>query len=93
MTDVARVRLRITGKVQGVWYRGSMREEALRLGVRGWARNLPDGSVEALVEGDPAAVRQLIAWCHRGPSGARVADIRETPEPPVGDLAQFAIRH
>ena len=93
MSDVERVRLRITGRVQGVWYRGSMRDEAGRLGVRGWARNLPDGSVEAVVEGEPAAVRRLIAWCHSGPPGARVTEVRETEEPAAGDIADFTIRH
>ena len=88
-----RVRLRITGRVQGVWYRGATEAEARRLGVDGWVRNLPDGSVEALVEGDTAAVRALAAWCRRGPSGARVDDVVETSEPCGDDLAGFRIRY
>ena len=91
--DSIRVRLRISGRVQGVWYRGSMSEEARRIGVRGWVRNAPDGTVEALLEGDPSAVRQLIDWCRHGPPGARVTGVQETPEPAASGLAGFAIRH
>lgn len=88
-----RVRLRITGRVQGVWYRGATEAEARRLGVDGWVRNLPDGSVEALVEGEPSAVRALATWCRTGPTGARVDGVVETPEPRDDDLAGFRIRH
>ncbi len=88
-----RVRLRITGRVQGVWYRGATEAEARRLGVAGWVRNMPDGSVEAVVQGEPAAVRALVAWCRTGPPGARVADVREQVEPVGGDLAGFRIHH
>lgn len=89
MSDLLRLRLRITGRVQGVWYRGSTEREATRLGVHGWVRNLPDGSVEALLEGTPGAVRALVGWCRTGPPGARVAGVVETPEPVRGDLKGF----
>ena len=88
-----RVRLRVIGRVQGVWYRGATEREALRLGVEGWVRNLPDGSVEALLEGDAEAVRALAAWCRRGPTGARVTNVVETIEPVGDDLVGFEIRH
>ncbi len=88
-----RLRLRITGRVQGVWYRGSLQAEARRRGVRGWVRNLPDGSVEAVVEGDAAAVRAVAEWCRVGPPGARVTDVVERREPAGEDLADFAIVH
>ncbi len=65
-------RLRIHGRVQGVWFRESMRREAERLSVAGWVRNLPDGSVEAVVHGDAVAVDALIAWSHNGPPLATV---------------------
>jgi acylphosphatase len=86
-----RMRLRITGRVQGVWFRGSTQDEARRLGVNGWVRNLPDGGVEALLEGEPAAVRALVEWCKVGPPGARVTGVVETPEPAAGDLRGFTI--
>jgi acylphosphatase len=88
-----RVRLRITGRVQGVWYRGATEAEARRLGVAGWVRNLPDGSVEAVIEGEPATVRALVAWCRTGPPGARVQDVSEQPEPADDELIGFRIRH
>jgi len=88
-----RLRLRITGRVQGVWYRGATEAEARRLGVDGWVRNLPDGSVEALIEGEPSAVRALADWCRQGPPGARVHDVTEAGEPPGDDLHGFRIRH
>ncbi|MCC6764663.1 MAG: acylphosphatase [Deltaproteobacteria bacterium] len=93
-TTAARLRLRlhITGRVQGVWYRGATEREARQLGVDGWVRNLPDGSVEALVEGAPGAVRTLADWCRTGPPGARVRAVVETPEPAGPDLAGFRIR-
>ena len=68
--------LRIFGRVQGVWYRESMRIEAQRLGVTGWVRNCRDGSVEAVVQGSPAAVDAIVEWARRGPELARVTDIQ-----------------
>lgn len=70
-------RFRITGKVQGVYFRHSTRLEAERLGVTGHARNLPDGSVEVLAHGAPAAVEELRQWLHRGPKMARVEQVLE----------------
>jgi acylphosphatase len=88
-----RLRLEISGRVQGVWYRGATEAEARRLGVDGWVRNRPDGSVEALIEGEAEAVRALADWCRHGPSGARVDGVRESPEPVGDDLAGFRITH
>jgi acylphosphatase len=88
-----RLRLRVTGRVQGVWYRGAMQSEANRLGVHGWVRNLADGSVEAVIEGAPSAVRALRAWCESGPPGAHVVQVVASPEPTGGELHGFHIRH
>lgn len=65
----------IRGHVQGVWYRESMRLEAERLGVAGWVRNRRDGSVEAMLQGEPDRVQALIDWAWRGPPAAEVSDI------------------
>jgi acylphosphatase len=65
----------VTGKVQGVWFRASTRARALELGVAGHARNLPDGRVEVLAVGDPAAVDMLAQWLGRGPEHAVVTDV------------------
>ncbi len=86
------VRLRVHGRVQGVFFRDSMRAQAQRLGVGGWVRNDPDGTVEALVSGPPAAVDALVAWAHDGPSGARVDRLDATEAPPDGGLADFEVR-
>lgn len=75
-----RVRVLITGRVQGVFFRESARREAERLGVSGWVRNLPDGRVEALFEGPPPAVGELVQWCHHGPDGALVEGVHEVPD-------------
>ena len=89
-----RARLTIEGQVQGVWYRGSMQQEARRRQVAGWVRNEPDGSVVAEVEGEPAAVDALVAWARSGPPGARVRDVRVDWMPPThAEHGQFAIRH
>lgn len=80
-------RLRIAGVVQGVGYRAWMTREAVRLGVSGWVRNRGDGTVEALVYGDTAAVEELLRACRRGPVGASVTLIREDladPDPEPG---------
>lgn len=65
----------ITGRVQGVFYRGWMKEQASALGIDGWVRNRPEGSVEAVVAGAPEAVEAIIARCRQGPSAARVDHI------------------
>ena len=85
-----RRRLLISGRVQGVWYRDSCRAEAERLGVAGSARNLPDGRVEVIAEGEPEAVAALEAWCGLGPPRAAVVRVVGTDEAPEG-RAGFAI--
>jgi acylphosphatase len=72
----------VHGTVQGVFYRASAEQEAQRLGVGGWVRNRPDGSVELVVEGDDAAVEQMLEWAGRGPARAEVTrvDVEECSE-------------
>ena len=84
------LRLVIMGKVQGVWFRESMRAEAERLGVTGWVRNCADGSVEAVTQGDDAAVDAVLAWAHTGPPLARVE--RVVAEPGDGHFTAFEKR-
>jgi len=88
-----RAHLVIRGRVQGVFFRGSMQDEAERLGAAGWVRNRRDGSVEAEVEGERAPVEALIAWARHGPSGARVDDVTVEWLPPRGERGGFAVTH
>jgi acylphosphatase len=81
-------RFLVLGKVQGVYFRHSSRREAGRLGVRGYARNLPDGSVEVLARGAPSSVEELRAWLTRGPPEARVDEVRETPPDDAGPFPE-----
>ncbi len=90
--DTQRLHLRITGLVQGVFFRVHTRDEARRLGLAGWVRNLPDGSVEAVAEGPRAALEQLAAWCHRGPPGAAVEQVEQSWAEPTGEHGGFSIR-
>jgi acylphosphatase len=82
---VKRARVVVRGRVQGVGFRWAMLERARSRGVAGHVRNLPDGSVEAVFEGEPDAVDALVAWSRRGPSGARVEDVRVDLETPRGE--------
>ena len=71
--------VRVTGRVQGVGYRDGMRSAALARGVSGWVRNCRDGSVEAVLQGEAAAVEAVLDWARRGPPAARVAEVRASP--------------
>ncbi len=73
--------LLISGRVQGVWFRESMRQEALKLGVRGWVRNLPDGRVEAVACGEAPALEALLEWSRHGPTLAKVTGVEVTEAP------------
>lgn len=87
-----RAHVYISGRVQGVFFRDSTRQKARELGVRGWVKNLPDGRVEAVFEGDREAVEALIRWCHVGPPLARVEKVEVQYEPYLGEFDDFEIR-
>ena len=88
---VIRRRVVVHGDVQGVGYRWSCVGQARALGVAGWVRNRPDGSVELVAEGDPDAVERLVAWARTGPSHAVVRGVDVTDETAEG-MADFRIR-
>ncbi|HEX6634354.1 MAG TPA: acylphosphatase [Usitatibacter sp.] len=91
MSDSPRtVRLAVRGRVQGVYYRFSMVHEAVRIGVTGWVRNRSDGSVEAVVQGTPDRIDEMIAWARRGPAAARVAGVEVSEA--EGEFATFEVR-
>ena len=93
MDDRVRRRLIIRGTVQGVWFRQSAKDEADRIGgLAGWVRNRHDGSVEAVVQGAPAAVDRLLEWCRRGPPGAAVTTVDVADEAPVAGERAFEVR-
>ena len=85
-----RRRVVVHGRVQGVFFRDSVRRLAEREGVAGWARNVPDGTVEAVLEGEPAAIERLVDFCRLGPPHAAVQRAEVTEEEPEG-LAGFRI--
>jgi acylphosphatase len=89
--NIVRRRLRVHGRVQGVFFRDATRERAHREGVAGWARNCADGTVEVVLEGRPGAVARVAAFCERGPRGAHVARVDSSDERSEG-LHGFEIR-
>jgi acylphosphatase len=83
----------VRGRVQGVWFRGTTREEARAGGLGGWVRNRPDGAVEAVFEGSAGAVRRMVSWCHRGPRMAEVRSVDVRWEEPTGEFSRFSIAY
>lgn len=88
---MARRRVVVRGRVQGVFFRDSTRREAERRGVAGWVANRGDGAVEAVFEGDEDAVRALVRSCREGPGRAEVEEVQETEEEPEG-VSGFDVR-
>ncbi|MFD5394156.1 acylphosphatase [Streptomyces sp. NPDC127097] len=86
-----RRRMVVSGDVHGVFFRDTCRRTADALGVAGWVRNLPDGTVEAVGEGEPERVRKLVDWAHEGPPLATVEAVSVREEEPEG-LTGFEIR-
>ncbi len=88
-----RVRLFISGTVQGVSYRASTQEQARKRDVVGWVRNLQDGRVEALAQGSKDKVEELVAWCRRGPPAAKVEKVEVTFEDVNDEFKTFEVRY
>jgi acylphosphatase len=82
---VKRARVRVTGRVQGVFFRAETRDRARSLGIAGWVRNAEDGSVEALFEGEGEKIESMLAWCRRGPAGAYIDAVDVEWEAPAGE--------
>ena len=89
----ARAHMFISGRVQGVFFRSQTKNNADNYDVKGWVRNLPDGRLEAVFEGEKEAVQALIEFCKHGPSGARVTNIALTWESYIGTLEKFKIKY
>lgn len=87
-----RVHLWVSGRVQGVFFRAHTRDLARRLGLSGYVRNLPDGRVEIVAEGEEEALRKLAAFARQGPPLAQVTGVEERWEDPTGEFAGFSIR-
>lgn len=86
-----RARVRISGRVQGVFFRAETRERAEALGLGGWVRNAPDGSVEVVLEGPGERIESLLAWARRGPVSATVDAVEVEWEDPLGE-SEFGVR-
>jgi acylphosphatase len=91
--DVVRAHVFISGRVQGVNFRVSTRDQARQAGVTGWVRNLPDGRVEAVFEGTNAAVRRMVSWCYSGPTAAEVERVDVQWEDPTNADSSFTINY
>jgi acylphosphatase len=88
----SKVHLRIEGRVQGVFFRASTMDKARELGLTGWVRNNPDGSVEIVAEGPTEDVEKLVAWSYHGPRHAVVNNVDVDWEPPLDEYRDFSIR-
>ena len=91
--SLTRAHLVVHGHVQGVFYRASTARQAAVCGVKGWVRNLPDGNVEVMAEGETAAVDALVAWCRVGPPNAYVTDVDVAYLPARGEFTGFIVRY
>ncbi|MCC6217070.1 MAG: acylphosphatase [Polyangiaceae bacterium] len=89
--SLKQLQLVVRGRVQGVYFRASTQREARRLGLSGWVRNRPDGSVEILAEGEETAVRELFGWAQKGPSAARVERVDTRWRSFTGEFPDFRI--
>ncbi len=92
MGNKARAHAIISGRVQGVFFRAETKRAADRFGVSGWVRNLRDGTVEAVFEGDQDPLNAMLEWCQEGPPRARVSDVKVDWEDYTGEFSVFELR-
>ncbi len=89
----ARAHIKVTGMVQGVYYRSTAREEALKIRLTGWVRNMSDGSVELVVEGEKEKIEEFIRWCWKGPPLAIVKNVEVKWEEYKNEFKTFDVRY
>ena len=88
-----RVHVSVSGRVQGVFFRAETQRTAKGFNLTGWVRNMADGRVEAVFVGDDADIDKMLAWCHIGPSAARVDEVLTEEEPYTGEFSDFSIKY
>ncbi len=89
----SRVHVLISGRVQGVWFRSSIKNKAEQLGIKGWVKNTFDGDVEAVFEGEENKINEILDWCHQGPPLSKVENIDITKQSVLDDYDQFSIKY
>ena len=93
MSSKKRVHVIVEGRVQGVFFRAYTSDEAKKLGLAGWVRNRPEGTVEAVVEGNAGSVDTILRWFYQGSPGSKVTDVKVQEESPIGDMNSFEIHY
>ena len=93
MADKIQIKVIIKGRVQGVFYRAETKNTADKLGINGYVKNLPDGSVGAVFEGDSPVVTQMLEWCNKGPMAARVENVQVEQVDVLSNFETFIIRY
>jgi len=93
MGEMERVHIKVHGRVQGVFFRAHTQEEATRLGLKGWVKNTYDGGVELIAEGNRQALENLVSWCRRGPSAAKVSALDVEWLDATGEFSGFKVTY
>jgi acylphosphatase len=87
------INVKISGIVQGVWFRASTKQKAEQLGITGWVKNTPDGNVEAVFEGDEDIIKEMLQWCQQGPPHARVENVEVKNQDSINGFDNFSIKY
>ena len=87
------VHVKISGRVQGVFFRASTKQKAEQLGLKGWVRNTPDGRVEAIFEGEEHLIKYMLEWCNQGPPLARIDKVEVKNQNPTNGFEGFSIKY